>query len=294
MSMAENEPIPPLDLDAAIGWAEAWEKSRAELAAGPILMRKKDAENAFHRLSVITAGSVPALVEEVKRLTLITSRAELIANSMDHFASVAERVERRNNELVAERDAAIARAEAEERAHGDTIDDRDQIHEAADRIAYSLASIEEIGEHSSGNDPWDNVIDHVHGKFQRLETERDEALAKVAAARNECARIEKVAVRASNASGEMLLSRSIAARIRAAVGDGAHREGGWDELAAVLARLHDPEVHESGCDFGQWGYEKIADDLRAALTEVQADAGDACPHQGGKPLNCALCAGVSS
>lgn len=34
--------------------------------------------------------------------------------------------------------------------------------------------------------------------------------------------------------------------------------------------------------------------FRAVLTEVQAGAGDTCPHQGGKPLNCALCAGVSS
>jgi hypothetical protein len=52
--------------------------------------------------------------------------------------------------------AEVAR---EERAHSDTIADRDRIHEVADQLAYSIAPMEVIGEHSSGNDPWQNALD---------------------------------------------------------------------------------------------------------------------------------------
>ncbi|MHA4819448.1 hypothetical protein ACXZ65_34425 [Streptomyces aculeolatus] len=39
--------------------------------------------------------------------------------------------------------------------------ERDDLHEVADKLAYAIAPIEVIGEHSSGNDPWENALDHV-------------------------------------------------------------------------------------------------------------------------------------
>lgn len=50
---------------------------------------------------------------------------------------------------------------AEERAHGNTIDQRDRCEEVADELAARIASITgvDIGEHSSANCPWQNAID---------------------------------------------------------------------------------------------------------------------------------------
>lgn len=50
---------------------------------------------------------------------------------------------------------------AEERAHGETIDQRDRYHEVADELAGHIARITgvDIGEHSSANCPWQNAIE---------------------------------------------------------------------------------------------------------------------------------------
>jgi hypothetical protein len=50
---------------------------------------------------------------------------------------------------------------AEERAHGETIDQRDRYHEVADELAGHIAAITgvDIGEHSSANCPWQNAIE---------------------------------------------------------------------------------------------------------------------------------------
>lgn len=58
---------------------------------------------------------------------------------------------------------ALAR---EERLHGDTIDDRDRFHDAADKLAYAVAPEEVIGEHSSMNDPWENALDLITPKAE--------------------------------------------------------------------------------------------------------------------------------
>lgn len=46
---------------------------------------------------------------------------------------------------------------AEQIAHDHTLDQRDRAEAAADSLAYTIAPIELIGEHSSGNDPWENA-----------------------------------------------------------------------------------------------------------------------------------------
>lgn len=50
---------------------------------------------------------------------------------------------------------------AEERAHGNTIDQRDRCEEVADELSARIASITgvDIGEHSSANCPWQNAIE---------------------------------------------------------------------------------------------------------------------------------------
>lgn len=50
---------------------------------------------------------------------------------------------------------------AEERAHGETIDQRDRCEEVADELADHIARITgvDIGEHSSANSPWQNAIE---------------------------------------------------------------------------------------------------------------------------------------
>jgi hypothetical protein len=66
-------------------------------------------------------------------------------------------------EVVAFLDAADALEEAERRAAkaerdlDHTIDERDTAQEWADRLAYAIAPVKEIGEHSNLNNPWANA-----------------------------------------------------------------------------------------------------------------------------------------
>lgn len=53
-------------------------------------------------------------------------------------------------------------------------------YERLDTLVYSLASVDEIGEWSSGNDPAYQLIDHINAKMHRLEAERDVALSTIA------------------------------------------------------------------------------------------------------------------
>lgn len=48
-----------------------------------------------------------------------------------------------------------------EREMTNLIDSRDRATEAADRLAYAIASVEAIGEHSSANDPWENALHYA-------------------------------------------------------------------------------------------------------------------------------------
>lgn len=41
------------------------------------------------------------------------------------------------------------------------IGERDHLHEVADRLAYAIAPVEVIGEHSDHNDPWDNAYEEL-------------------------------------------------------------------------------------------------------------------------------------
>ncbi|MGW2725632.1 hypothetical protein [Streptomyces sp. NPDC001492] len=53
-----------------------------------------------------------------------------------------------------------------DRALSETIDDRDQAHEIADKLAYAVAPEEVIGEHSSMNCPWTNALELITPKAE--------------------------------------------------------------------------------------------------------------------------------
>lgn len=64
-------------------------------------------------------------------------------------------------ELSAEVDRLRAELAAERRLHRSTIDERDQAHDMADKLAYAVADEWLIGEHSSGNCPWVNALELI-------------------------------------------------------------------------------------------------------------------------------------
>ena len=57
----------------------------------------------------------------------------------------------------------------EERGHGQTIDERDRYHDWADKLAQAIAEHmrDDIGEHSSANNPWANALKLIDGTFCR-------------------------------------------------------------------------------------------------------------------------------
>ncbi len=76
--------------------------------------------------------------------------------------------------------ALIAREEESDTAVLEEIGNRDHWMERFDALVYSLATIEEVGEWSSGNDIGERLEDHMAGKIQRLER-RVEAAERVIA-----------------------------------------------------------------------------------------------------------------
>ena len=51
-----------------------------------------------------------------------------------------------------------------ERDHLRTIDERDRFQEWADKLAYAVASQDEIGEHTSANNPWANALEILESR----------------------------------------------------------------------------------------------------------------------------------
>lgn len=47
------------------------------------------------------------------------------------------------------------------RALTETVDERDRAQDYADRLAAAIAPPDVLGEHSGGNNPWDNALNHA-------------------------------------------------------------------------------------------------------------------------------------
>ncbi|NGM56527.1 hypothetical protein G5C63_19670 [Stenotrophomonas pavanii] len=94
--------------------------------------------------------------------TYMSGRASGFLLAAEHFRKIA--TSQRWSEFLSSPAQAVdhqAALLAEERAHGETIDQRDRYHEVADELADHIARITgvDIGEHSSANCPWQNAID---------------------------------------------------------------------------------------------------------------------------------------
>lgn len=62
-------------------------------------------------------------------------------------------------EFLADLDAVLRDLRQERSGHIGTMNERDRAQDAADKLAYAIAPVEVIGEHSSGNDPWAQALD---------------------------------------------------------------------------------------------------------------------------------------
>lgn len=79
-----------------------------------------------------------------------------------------------------------------DRAVTEEIDQRDANAEWADRLAYAIGSIHEIGEHSSANNPWAQAIELLEN--QRAEVSRLSAALVEAEQREQALKTENVSV----------------------------------------------------------------------------------------------------
>lgn len=99
----------------------------------------------------------------------------------DHLAHLADSADYLLD-LLAEKDSQIERLNREAEKDCGALD---QFHELADRLAYSIADMDEIGEHSSANDPWENAIEAA-GRLHASLAEKDATIQRI----NDLASIE--------------------------------------------------------------------------------------------------------
>lgn len=83
--------------------------------------------------------------------------AQFVSTARERMPQLINEVERLRAEITSLR-AQIAQEDREQDA---LINERDRLHEVADNLAYAIAPVEVIGEHSSGNDPWQNALDYI-------------------------------------------------------------------------------------------------------------------------------------
>lgn len=132
------------------GWTTAW----------PCKTALRHGESVFtpEHQAIRARDDMPALLAEVKLLATITGQQHA---EIDRIRR--ERTEARAR--VAELEQQLARLTkdytAEERLHAQTIAERDSALTMADRLAAALAPADVIGEHSDGNDPWQNALDYA-------------------------------------------------------------------------------------------------------------------------------------
>lgn len=110
--------------------------------------------------------------------------------------------------LIAERDALARRLADEERSHEDTIRHRDFCESWADKLASAIGDIDEIGEHSNLNNPWEQALEIVRrpAEFRILEKERDALAAKCS---TQAARIAELEAALKDACERMTRARMI-------------------------------------------------------------------------------------
>lgn len=105
--------------------------------------------------------------------------AELLAELAEARTKL-EIAERRNEELA-------ERLDKDNRLSEELIRERDWMGDMADRLAYAIAPIEDIGEHSSENCPWQNALDRVTSAAEVARLRKENAELERALGLNEAA-----------------------------------------------------------------------------------------------------------
>jgi len=104
---------------------------------------------------------------------------------------------------------ALAR---EERDHLRTIDQRDTAQDWADRLAYAIAPLDVIGEHSNMNDPWQNALDHLERDLMRRLLATHDAMCDIS-------HHDRPPARCSQWAKYPNIARFVAPRLRKALAD---------------------------------------------------------------------------
>lgn len=89
--------------------------------------------------------------------------------TFDEILAKLNKAEADLTQMTAWRDAAHCDREREEEACLKALEERDSYHDWADKLAGAIASHmrEEIGEHSSANNPWANALNLIDGSYCR-------------------------------------------------------------------------------------------------------------------------------
>lgn len=121
-------------------------------------------------------AQVKSLLKELEQRDIEFSRERARAETWRKKASEqlhrCNATEDRARSAEAEVERLMRVAVKEEEAHRVTICQRDRAEEAADNLAYTIASQEEIGEYSNLNDPWGNaanLLQDIKAKAGRAE-----------------------------------------------------------------------------------------------------------------------------
>lgn len=118
-------------------------------------------------------------------------RQALGGNDRHHRISLVDAVmavrDAELDRLSQENDRLAAKVDDLEGAALEDVDERDRLERLLDQFAYAVAPVEVIGEHSSGNDPWQNALDMLAPASERDEQQRraERAEAQLAEAREQ-------------------------------------------------------------------------------------------------------------
>ncbi|MER7788604.1 hypothetical protein [Streptomyces sp. NPDC097640] len=98
------------------------------------------------------ASTADAGAQLARAVLLLLAELDRVRAKRDRATRAFDALLGRHGKVKSERDEL-------NRALAETTDDRDRAQEAADKLAYAIAPIEVIGEHSGGNCPWTNALD---------------------------------------------------------------------------------------------------------------------------------------
>lgn len=109
------------------------------------------------------AIEAPELVTRDMTVRAEAAVAALVNECQQQYAARGQDI-READQRLAEATAALKTAETEATRYDRTLEQRDAYHDAADELAYAIAGVEIIGEHSSANNPWKRAIEWLESE----------------------------------------------------------------------------------------------------------------------------------